>query len=238
MSPGAPVDRLCRGAGGRAGTHLSGGAALLGQGVRRLQSPRALIRPRWPARPMAPDTLASATRGGSRPRPKGPHARRYARRGPSPWGPPARTRPRRVRAVKLRELHHIAIVVKDIGAELAFYRDALGLDARAVQDVPEQRVRIAFLPLGGTLVELVQPTDDSSGVARFLAERGRSTMHHLCFAVDDLRGTLDRLAADGVELLDRAPRRGAEGDVAFLHPRAANGVLVELIDRASVKIKP
>ena len=178
---------------------------------------------------MAPDTLASATRGGSRPRPKGPPARE---------GPPARTRPRRVRAVKLRELHHIAIVVKDIGAELAFYRDALGLDARAVQDVPEQRVRIAFLPLGGTLVELVQPTDDSSGVARFLAERGRSTMHHLCFAVDDLRGTLDRLAADGVELLDRAPRRGAEGDVAFLHPRAANGVLVELIDRASVKIKP
>src|SRR5439155_5184350 len=185
MSPGARVARLCRGAGGRAGTHLSGGAALSGQGVRRLQSPRALIRPRCQARPMAPDTLASATRGGSRPRPKGPPARE---------GPPARTRPRRVRAVKLRELHHVAIVVKDIGAELAFYRDALGLDARAVQDVPEQRVKIAFLPVGGGLVELVQPTDDSSGGARLLAERGSSTMEDLCFAVADLRCRLCRLA--------------------------------------------
>ncbi|OLC52854.1 MAG: methylmalonyl-CoA epimerase [Chloroflexi bacterium 13_1_40CM_4_68_4] len=140
--------------------------------------------------------------------------------------------------MKVRELHHVAIVVKDIDAELAFYREALGLDARSVQDLPDQHVKIAFLPVGSALLELVQPTDETSGVARFLAERGRATMHHLCFAVDDLRGTLDRLAVDGVELLDRTPRRGAEGEVAFLHPRAANGVLVELIDRASVKIKP
>jgi len=139
--------------------------------------------------------------------------------------------------VKVRDLHHIAIVVRDIDEELAFYRDRLGLEARSIQDVAEQRVRIAFLPVGDTLVELVQPIDAASGVARFLDERGRSTMHHVCFAVDDLAGTLDELARKGVELVDRTPRRGAEGDVAFLHPRAGNGVLVELIDSASTVVK-
>jgi methylmalonyl-CoA epimerase len=140
-------------------------------------------------------------------------------------------------AAKVRDLHHVAIVVRDIDAELAFYRDTLGLAPRSRRDVPEQRVRIAFLPVGETLIELVQPTDDDSGVARFLAERGRSTLHHLCFAVDDLARTLETLERHGVELVDRVPRRGAEGDVAFVHPRAANGVLVELIDRASAETK-
>ncbi|HYY54838.1 MAG TPA: methylmalonyl-CoA epimerase [Candidatus Dormibacteraeota bacterium] len=139
--------------------------------------------------------------------------------------------------MKVRELHHVAVVVKDVDAELAFYRDTLGLAVRSLEDVPEQRVRIAFIPIGDVLLELVQPTDAESGVARFLEERGRSTLHHVCFAVDALGRTLEELAGDGVELIDRAPRRGAEGDVAFLHPRAANGVLVELIDRASLGSK-
>ena len=137
----------------------------------------------------------------------------------------------------MHDVHHVAIVVRDIDAELAFYRDRLGLEARSVQNVADQQVRIAFLPVGGTLVELVQPTDRASGVARFLEARGRSTMHHVCFAVDDLAATLDDLSREGVELIDRTPRRGAEGDVAFLHPRAANGVLVELIDRSSMKVR-
>ncbi|HKW79236.1 MAG TPA: methylmalonyl-CoA epimerase [Candidatus Limnocylindria bacterium] len=139
--------------------------------------------------------------------------------------------------MKAQDLHHVAVVVRDIDAELAFYRDTLGLEARSIETVPDQRVRVAFLVVGKTLLELLQPTDAESGVARYLRERGRSTMHHLCFAVDDLAGTLDRLASAGVELVDRTPRRGAEGDVAFLHPRAGNGVLVELIDRASVRLK-
>ncbi|HEY4657908.1 MAG TPA: VOC family protein, partial [Gemmatimonadaceae bacterium] len=84
-------------------------------------------------------------------------------------------------------------------------------------------------------IELLEPTDDASGVARFLAERGRSTLHHVCFAVDDLAGVLRDLEARGVELIDRVPRRGVEGDVAFLHPRAADGVLIELIDRSSLE---
>jgi methylmalonyl-CoA/ethylmalonyl-CoA epimerase len=86
-----------------------------------------------------------------------------------------------------------------------------------------------------TRIELIEPTDPQSGVARFLAERGKPTLHHLCYVVDDLRATLRALEARGVELIDREPRRGAEGDVAFLHPRASGGVLIELIDRASLE---
>jgi methylmalonyl-CoA/ethylmalonyl-CoA epimerase len=139
--------------------------------------------------------------------------------------------------VKVEDLHHVAIVVPDLDAELRFYRDVLGLHPSSVTDVADQRVRIAFLPAGTTLLELVQPTDGDSGVARFLAERRRSTLHHVCFAVDDLARSLEGLAREGVELVDRTPRHGAEGEVAFLHPRAANGVLVELIDRASLRTK-
>lgn len=137
--------------------------------------------------------------------------------------------------VTLDALHHVAIVVADIDAEVRMWTERFGVTARSVVDVPEQRSKIAFLSIGGTLLELVQPTDRESGVARFLAERGRSALHHLCFEVDDLPKALDALAAEGVELVDREPRHGAEGDVAFVHPRGANGVLVELIDRRTIR---
>ena len=88
---------------------------------------------------------------------------------------------------------------------------------------------IAFLPVGESKVELVAPTDDTTGVARFLASKGEG-FHHVCFEVPDLAETLTRLAIDGVELIDTAPRKGAEGPVAFLHPRSCHGVLVELIE--------
>lgn len=133
--------------------------------------------------------------------------------------------------MRARELHHVAIVVKDIDAALGLWRDLLGMEVSEVRDVPDDRVRIAFLPAGGTLLELVQPLDDASGVARYLARRGESALHHVCFAVDDLAGALGELAGAGVELLDRAPRQGAEGEVAFLHPRSGKGVLIELIER-------
>lgn len=133
--------------------------------------------------------------------------------------------------MRARELHHIAIAVKDIDAALGLWRDLLGMEVSEVRDVPNDRVRIAFLPAGETLLELVQPLDDTSGVARYLARRGESALHHVCFAVDDLAGALGELAGAGVELLDRAPRQGAEGEVAFLHPRSGKGVLIELIER-------
>jgi methylmalonyl-CoA/ethylmalonyl-CoA epimerase len=131
--------------------------------------------------------------------------------------------------VSAPSLHHVAILVRDIDEALAFYRDRLGLAVRDTRDVPDQRVRIAFLPLANTMIELVQPLDEESGVARYLAAQGRSTLHHVCFAVGDLPRELRRLDADGVALIDREPRSGADGSVAFIHPSASGGVLVELI---------
>jgi len=133
------------------------------------------------------------------------------------------------------ELHHVAVAVPSLSETIPFYRDVLGYRVDEPRVIVDQRVRVAFATRDGSRVELLEPTDTESGVARFVAERGRPTLHHLCFVVDDLASTLVRLASEGVELVDHAPRRGVEGLVAFLHPRAANGVLVELIDRKSVR---
>ena len=96
-------------------------------------------------------------------------------------------------------------------------------------DIPYDRVRIAFLGVGESKIELVEPTDDTTGVARFLASKGEG-FHHVCFEVPNLAEALLRLEIDGIELIDTAPRKGAEGPVAFLHPRSCHGVLVELIE--------
>jgi methylmalonyl-CoA epimerase len=130
---------------------------------------------------------------------------------------------------KLGRIHHVAVVVRDLEAALGFYRDILGLTVELVQPIAQDQVTIAFLPVGESKLELVMPTDDSTGVARFLANKGEG-FHHVCFEVAHLADTLTRLAIDGVELIDTAPRKGAEGPVAFLHPRSCHGVLVELIE--------
>ena len=135
---------------------------------------------------------------------------------------------------EVRELHHLSIVVPSIATSLPFYRDTLGLTPGPVRELADQQVRVVFLEAPNTRIELIEPTDALSGVARFLAERGKPTLHHLCFVVEDLRLALAALAQRGVELIDREPRTGALGDVAFLHPRASDGVLIELIDRASL----
>ena len=128
-------------------------------------------------------------------------------------------------------LHHVGVVVPSIAETIPFYRDVLGYAVGPEHRLAEQRVKVVFITKGDSRVELLEPTDTESGVARFLTERGRATLHHLCFEVSDLAGTLARLAAQGIELVDKAPRRGAEGMVAFLHPRAAGGVLIELLER-------
>jgi len=136
------------------------------------------------------------------------------------------------------ELHHVAIVVPSIAVALPFYRDTLGLTPGPVHELPDQPVRAVFLTAGTTRIELIEPIGEASGVAAFLAARGRPTLHHLCFIADDLAGTLRALAATGTPLVDREPRTGVHGEVAFLHPHAADGVLIELIDRATLHEDP
>lgn len=130
-------------------------------------------------------------------------------------------------------IDHVAVVVRSIEASLPRYRELFGLEPSGIFELPVQRSRVCFLPTGpepAARLELVQPTDAKSGVARFLSTRGEG-LHHICLRSDDLPGDLAALAARDVELIDRAPRVGAEGQVAFVHPRSLNGVLWELLER-------
>jgi methylmalonyl-CoA/ethylmalonyl-CoA epimerase len=125
-------------------------------------------------------------------------------------------------------IDHIGIAVGDLGASLAFFRDALGLALDAPQDVPSQRVRAHFLQAGEAAVELVEPTADDSPIAKFVAKRGPG-IHHIALRVDDIVAALAELKAKGVRLIDETPRPGAHHSlVAFIHPASTHGVLVEL----------
>lgn len=133
----------------------------------------------------------------------------------------------------IKRIDHIALVVEDIDAALSFWRDALGLELDQLQDVPRENSAIAFLPVGGSEIELVQPTSDDSGVAKFLKKRGPG-MHHICLEVDDITGMLDQLRAKGVQLIHEEPITGAGGKkYAFIHPKAAFGALIELYELPS-----
>jgi methylmalonyl-CoA/ethylmalonyl-CoA epimerase len=128
-------------------------------------------------------------------------------------------------------IDHIGIVVRDVQEALTAYGAALGLPLKEVADVPDQGVRVAFLPVGESNVELVQPTADDTGIARFLEKRGEG-IHHLCLEVEDIEAALARLKEQGVPLIDRVPRQGVHGRVAFIHPKGMHGVLVELVEHA------
>ena len=129
-------------------------------------------------------------------------------------------------------LDHVGIAVADLGEALAFYRDALGLDVEAPEEVASQRVRAHVVPAGGAVLELLEATTMDSPIAAFIAKRGPG-LHHITLRVDDLAGTLAQLRARGIRLIDEAPRAGVEGSlVAFVHPASTHGVLVELKQRA------
>jgi len=129
-------------------------------------------------------------------------------------------------------IHHVAVVVRSIEESLPRYERLFGWrPERPPFDFPQQGVRLCFVRTGSadaTRIELVEPTDPESGVARFLADRGEG-MHHVCLLSDDLPADLAALAAADAELIDREPRPGAHGAVAFVHPRTLNGVLWELL---------
>ena len=125
-------------------------------------------------------------------------------------------------------LDHIGIAVSDLEAALEFYRDALGLELGPAEEVASERVRAQFLPVGEASLELLEATAPESAIARSVERRGPG-IHHITLRVDDLQVALDRLKARGVRLVDERPRAGAGGSlVAFIHPSAAQGVLVEV----------
>lgn len=131
---------------------------------------------------------------------------------------------------KIKRIDHIAVLVSDLEAPLAFWRDALGMELTHVQDVPAEMAKIAFLPTGGSEIELVQPTTDDSGLAKYLEKRGAG-MHHICLEVDDIEGMLAQLKEKGVQLINETPRINSEGKkYAFIHPKSAFGVMVELYE--------
>lgn len=130
---------------------------------------------------------------------------------------------------KIKKINHVAILVKDIESALGFWRDQLGLDLHHIEDVPSQGSKVAFLPVGEGEVELVQPTEIDTGLANYLEKRGEG-MHHLCIQVDDIEQMLKILQKKGVKLINAEPVDLPGRRMAFIHPKAANGVLVELYE--------
>lgn len=130
----------------------------------------------------------------------------------------------------IKKINHVAVIVDDMEKALSFWRDALGMEMHELRDVPAEKSQVAFLPLEGSEVELVVPTADDSGIARYLSKRGPG-MHHICLEVDDIIGMLEQLREKGVRLINEEPRIGADGrKYAFIHPESASGVLVELYE--------
>ncbi|HMN28733.1 MAG TPA: methylmalonyl-CoA epimerase [Caldilineaceae bacterium] len=127
-------------------------------------------------------------------------------------------------------LDHVGIVVHNLDESLKTYCDQLGFQLLERVLIPEQRVEAAFLEAGNSTLELIAPTDSESGTARFLQNRGEGT-HHLCFEVADINAALAQAQAQGLRLIDGTPRRGVHGLVAFIHPKAAHGVMIELLQR-------
>jgi len=126
----------------------------------------------------------------------------------------------------LSKIHHVGVVVKSGDEALRFYRDLLGLPVTVDRVVDDQGVRGILLKVGESEIELLEPTRDDTGVARFLATRGEG-MHHVCFESDDVAMELEGARAKGIELIDQAPRIGLAGRIAFLHPKSNHGCLVE-----------
>ncbi len=130
---------------------------------------------------------------------------------------------------KIKKVNHVAIVVRDIDQALGFWETALGLKLDHIEEVPSQQSKVAFIPVGESEVELVQPTTDDSGMAAYLEKKGEG-MHHLCVEVEDIDGMLKKLADHGVRLINETALELPGRKMAFVHPKSTNGVLVELYE--------
>ncbi len=131
----------------------------------------------------------------------------------------------------IARIDHIGLAVQSIDDALKFFQDALGMQLDHVATEENGRTKVAFMPVGSSEVELVEPQDAESGLAKFLAKRGEG-VHHICFQVDDIDAALTRLKEHGAQLIDETPRTNAKGwRYAFIHPKSAHGVLIELYQK-------
>ncbi len=131
----------------------------------------------------------------------------------------------------IKRIDHIAVVVEDIEQALSLFRDTLGLELSHTETIPEQGVKIAFLPVGESEIELLEPLSADTSIAKFLAKRGEG-MHHICLEVEDIDAALADLKEKGVRLINKTAVAGAHGRVAFIHPKSTHGVLIELLERS------
>jgi methylmalonyl-CoA epimerase len=132
----------------------------------------------------------------------------------------------------LKKISHLGVAVKDLDAVLAFYTETLGLNCTGQEEVANQKVRVAFLPIGETNIELLQATEPDGPIAKFIESKGEG-IHHVAFQVENIEQALADLKARGARLIDETPRIGAHGArIAFIHPKASNGVLIELCEHA------
>lgn len=129
------------------------------------------------------------------------------------------------------KINHLGIATKGIDEALKFWQDALGLENVHTEEVEDQKVRVAMLPIGETNIELLEPTSEDSPISKFLDKRGGG-IHHIAVEVEDIEKSLEKLKSEGMRLIDEKPRIGAEGClIAFVHPKSTNGVLLELVQK-------
>lgn len=132
--------------------------------------------------------------------------------------------------MKISHIEHLGIAVNSLDEAIPYYESILGVKCYAIEEVRDQKVKTAFFQIGQTKIELLESTDPEGPIGKFLEKRGQG-IHHLAFAVEGIEKSLDELAEKGVQLIDKKPRKGAEGlDIAFLHPKSTFGVLTELCE--------
>lgn len=137
--------------------------------------------------------------------------------------------------MKPTHIEHIGIAVSNLEESIKYYENVLGLKCYAVEEVVDQKVKTAFFMIGQTKIELLESTDPEGPIGKFIEKKGAG-VHHIAFAVDDLASALPAMEAKGVQLIDKTPRRGAEGlNIGFLHPKSTGGVLTELCEDPNKK---
>jgi methylmalonyl-CoA/ethylmalonyl-CoA epimerase len=132
--------------------------------------------------------------------------------------------------MNISHIEHIGIAVKNLEESIKFYEEVLGLECYNIEEVADQKVRTAFFMVGQTKIELLESTDPEGPIGKYLEKKGEG-VHHMAFAVKGIEGALAKMDEKGIRLIDKAPRKGAEGlDIAFLHPKSTHGVLMELCE--------